>query len=68
MERNADTILEEIGIDFREDPEALDDLEGGRSGCAGRARAFSPRHVPHPDPADERRESSPSMRATPHVA
>ena len=24
MEQNADTILEEIGIDFRDDPEALE--------------------------------------------
>ena len=25
LERNADTILEEVGIDFRDDPDALDD-------------------------------------------
>ena len=31
IERNADTILEEVGIDFRDDPEALDILSKG--GC-----------------------------------
>ena len=30
LEHNADTILEEIGIDFRDDPESLRDLEGRR--------------------------------------
>ena len=28
IESNADTILEEIGIEFRDDPEALVHLEG----------------------------------------
>src|ERR1039457_935149 len=42
LETNADTILEEIGIDFRDDPEALDiwqaagaDVQGGRVHFAG---------------------------------
>ena len=46
IERNADTILEEIGIDFRDDAEALADLEAGRRRRAGRAGAFPARHVP----------------------
>ena len=47
LEHNADTILEEIGIDFRDDPESLAAVEGGRRGRARRARALPARHVPH---------------------
>lgn len=42
IERNADTILEEVGIDFRDDPEALDILRNG--GCTVKGeRVFFPR-------------------------
>jgi trimethylamine--corrinoid protein Co-methyltransferase len=48
IERNADTILEEIGIDYRDDPEALEvwkaagaDVEGPRVRCpAGMCRSI----------------------------
>ena len=35
IERNADTILEEIGIEFREDPEALSVLKAGGCDASG---------------------------------
>ena len=40
IENNADTVLEEIGIIFRDDPEALAHVEGSRRRREGRARAF----------------------------
>ena len=43
IERNAATILEEIGIEFREDPEAIFDLEGRGRGRAGRTGVRMPR-------------------------
>src|SRR5271165_4096193 len=54
MERNADTILEEIGIDFRDDPEALEiwkaagaDVRGERVHFArGMCRALVQRTAP----------------------
>ncbi len=30
VERNAETIMQEIGIDFRDDPESVANLEGSR--------------------------------------
>src|SRR5881398_2150203 len=45
LEHNADTILEEIGIDFREDPESLN-LWKDAGADPGRAGALSTRHVP----------------------
>src|ERR1700722_8077564 len=55
MEHNADTILEEIGIDFRDDPEALEiwkaagaDVKGERVHFArGMCRALVQRTAPH---------------------
>ena len=47
LEHNADTILEEIGIDFRDDPESLQIWKDGGGRCARRARALPARHVPH---------------------
>jgi len=54
MERNADTILEEIGIDFRDDPEALEiwkaagaDVQGERVHFArGMCRSLVQRTAP----------------------
>ena len=54
LERNADTILEEVGIDFREDPEALAlwkdagaDVQGERVRMPrGLARSLIQRHAP----------------------
>ena len=46
IERNADTILAEIGIEFRDDPGGDRVLEGGRRRDRRRARALSARHVP----------------------
>src|ERR1700684_1252979 len=54
MEQNADTILEEIGIDFREDPEALEiwkaagaDVQGERVHFArGMCRSLIQRSAP----------------------
>src|ERR1700723_1073403 len=54
MERNADTILEEIGIDFRDDPEAIEiwkaagaDVKGERVHFArGMCRAIIQRSAP----------------------
>src|SRR3979490_75355 len=54
MERNADTILEEIGIDFRDDPEALEiwkaagaDVQGERVHFArGMCRSLIQRSAP----------------------
>ena len=63
IEHNADTILEETGIDFRDDPEALElfraagcDVKASASNfrVAWRARSCRPRP----------RASSPSTRAT----
>src|ERR1700723_4205141 len=55
MEHNAETILEEIGIDFRDDPEALEiwkaagaDVKGERVHFArGMCRALVQRTAPH---------------------
>ena len=63
MEHNADTILEEIGIDFRDDPEALADLEGGRRRRQGRARAFRRAACAARWCRKRRRANSPSTRA-----
>ena len=42
LEHNADTILEEVGIDFRDDPEALEILRQG--GCTVKGeRVYFPR-------------------------
>ena len=51
IERNADTILEEIGIEFRDDAEALAAVEGGRRRREGHARAFParPAALDHPE-------------------
>jgi trimethylamine--corrinoid protein Co-methyltransferase len=54
LEANADTILEEIGIDYRDDPEALEiwkaagaDVRGERVHCArGMCRALIQRSAP----------------------
>src|ERR1700723_4508500 len=54
MERNADTILEEIGIDFRDDPEAIEiwkaagaDVKGERVHFArGMCRSLVQRSAP----------------------
>src|SRR5450631_2711182 len=54
IERNADTVLEEIGIDFRDDPEALEiwkaagaDVKGERVHCArGMCRSIVQRSAP----------------------
>ena len=40
IENNADTVLEEIGIIFRDDAGSAGDVEGGRRRREGRARAF----------------------------
>ena len=56
IERNADTILAEVGIEFREDPEALDILRAAgaevtgelvkfpRGMCRSIVQASAPRH------------------------
>jgi trimethylamine--corrinoid protein Co-methyltransferase len=46
IEANAETILSEYGIEFREDPEALAIWRGGRCRRAGLAREVPTRHVP----------------------
>ena len=46
LEHNADTILEEIGIDFRDDPESLQIWKEAGADVQGRARALPARHVP----------------------
>ena len=40
IENNADTILEEIGIEFRDMPEALDTLKQGGAEIDGPRRLF----------------------------
>jgi len=63
LEHNADTILEEIGIDFREDPESLKlwkdaGATSRASGCAFRAACAAA------SCGARRRRNSPSTRAT----
>ena len=63
MEHNADTILEEIGIDFRDDAEALQIWKAAGADVQGERVHFAARHVPFAHPDRARRASSPSMRA-----
>jgi len=67
LEHNADTILEEIGIDFRDDPESLKIWKDAGADVQGERGALSARHVPQHRAALGRRRNSPSMRATPRA-
>ena len=67
IEQNADTILEQVGIDFRDAPDALELLKGGRRRRAGRARAVPARDVPPDHPGDGAASASRSTRATPRT-
>jgi trimethylamine---corrinoid protein Co-methyltransferase len=49
VEANAETVLEEIGIEFREDPEALELWKQAGAEVDGRARAFPARPLPQAD-------------------
>ena len=68
MEHNADTILEEIGIDFRDDAEALEIWKAAGADVQGRARAFRPRACAARSSSAARRANSRSMRATRRAA
>ena len=46
IEQNADTILEQVGVIFRDYPEALSLLGDARRRRRRRPRALPPRHVP----------------------
>ena len=46
IEQNADTILEQVGVIFRDYPEALRLLRRRGRRRRGRTRALPPRHVP----------------------
>ena len=52
IEHNADTILEEVGVEFRGDPDALRSAPRGRRGRRRRARPLPARDVPHDRPGD----------------
>ena len=64
IEQTADRILAEIGIEFRDDPAALDALEAGRRRDRRRAGQVRAGHAAR-DPEDRAGASSPSMRAIP---
>jgi len=64
MEHNADIILEEIGIDFRDDPEALEIWKAAGADVKGGARAFCPAACAVRSFSALRRASSLSTRAT----
>ena len=51
IEQNADTILEEIGIEFREDAEALS-IWKSAAPTFRVSRAYAARHAPAADPGD----------------
>ncbi len=52
IENNADTILEQVGIDFRGAPDALKLLKEAGADVRRRARAVPSRDVPRADPGD----------------
>ena len=66
IEQTADRILAEIGIEFRDDPAALEHWK--RAGATGRRRAGQVRagHAAR-DPEDRAGRSSRSMRAIPQT-
>ena len=68
IEHNADTILEEVGIDFRGDADALRAAARGRRRRPGRARPLPARHVPdassRPPPRTTSGRSPATRRAT----
>jgi len=51
IERNADTILQEIGIEFRDEPEAVELWKQAGADVKGTRIRFSPRPLPldHPE-------------------
>ena len=63
IEHNAETMLEEIGIEFRDHPRALELLKGAGADVKGDARALPPRPCP-PAHRDRARASTPSTPAT----
>ncbi len=66
IEWNADTVLEEIGVNFLENPGALDLWRAAGRGCARRTCAHS-RVVWPASCVDRLRRSSPSTPATPRA-
>ena len=64
IERNAETLLEEIGIEFRDFPRALELFQGGGLRHQGRARALS-RAALRVSSAPRRPRNMCSTRATP---
>ena len=64
IEHNADTILEEVGLEFRGDPDALRLLRDAGADVDGRAGPLPARDVPLRSSRRPRRASSPSTRAT----
>jgi len=66
LEHNADTILEEIGIDFRDDPESLKIWKDAGADVQGERVRFHAACAAASCGA-RRRRNSPSMRATPRA-
>ena len=64
LEWNADTILQEVGIDFRDDPDCARDAEGGRRRRRRRAGPLPARAVPPDHPGDRAARLDP-VRAQP---
>ena len=64
IEENADTILEQVGIDFRDTPDALELFAGRRRRRRRRARALPARARAVSSSRRPRRASSPRSRGT----
>ncbi len=52
IEENADTILEQVGIEFRDAPDALELFAGAGADVDGETRPLPARHVPLARPGD----------------
>ena len=56
IEHNAETILEEIGMEFRDDPEVLENPQGRRRRRQRPTRPVRPRYVPPDHPGKRPKE------------
>ncbi len=68
MEQNADTILEEIGIDFRDDAEALEIWKLAGADVKGERVHFPRGHVPRDHSAQRATRIHAATRGTPRAA
>ena len=68
IERNADTVLEEIGIDFKGDEEALQIWRDAGADVQGERVRIPARTLPRDHPAPRAAPPTRSTRATPPAA